>query len=335
MQNNESKRFNYAGNVQSITLNPGKYKLECYGAGGGNDSSAGGYGGYTTGIYTIKKTTTLYIVVGGAGGSACRSTGGGYNGGGNAGTSGTSGGGGGSTHIATFNRGLLANYASYREELLIVAAGGGGGGHSGPGHGGGLNGGIGGSYNYPTQTTGYAFGQGEHKSGDGGGGGSGFYGGYAGNGDNCGSGGSSYYNTQLLESYNTITGGGSANTQHGYAIITCIYEGYKINCYNCDTTDKTSYLTSSVEQNISITIPKTITKNGSIYYFNKFKCSPDTISIEPIDKYNYRLIIPANADYDIEINAIFDLAMRTNSDIYKNVHENVIDMEILDTLKGE
>ena len=36
-----------------------------------------------------------------------------------------------------------------------------------------------------------------------------------------------------------------------------------------------------------------------------------------------------------KVEGIFDQTMRTNSDIYKNVHENVIDMEILDALKGE
>ena len=30
----ESKRFDYTGNIQTIVLEPGKYKLECYGAQG-------------------------------------------------------------------------------------------------------------------------------------------------------------------------------------------------------------------------------------------------------------------------------------------------------------
>ena len=29
----ESKQFNYTGNVQQITLTPGIYQFECYGAG--------------------------------------------------------------------------------------------------------------------------------------------------------------------------------------------------------------------------------------------------------------------------------------------------------------
>lgn len=36
-----------------------------------------------------------------------------------------------------------------------------------------------------------------------------------------------------------------------------------------------------------------------------------------------------------KVEAIFNPTMRTNSNMYKNVHENVIDMEILDALKGE
>lgn len=81
--------------------------------------------------------------------------------------------GGGATHIAiTNNRGVLANYNSYRSEILIVA-GGGGGGYSGVdygkrggrgGTGGGSSGGNGYSYEYSanyakpgTQTSGYKF----------------------------------------------------------------------------------------------------------------------------------------------------------------------------------
>ncbi len=36
-----------------------------------------------------------------------------------------------------------------------------------------------------------------------------------------------------------------------------------------------------------------------------------------------------------KVETMFGPTMRTNSNMYKNVHENVIDMEILDTLKGE
>jgi hypothetical protein len=85
MQIGETKTFNYTGNVQSISLMPGQYKLECWGAGGGNDSQRGGYGGYSYGHIDINQQQTLYICVGGAGASAASGRGGGYNGGGNAG----------------------------------------------------------------------------------------------------------------------------------------------------------------------------------------------------------------------------------------------------------
>ena len=122
----------------------------------------------------------------------------------------------------------------------------------------------------------------------------------------------------------------NGNNSNGYARITIL--GYSINTNNC-MPEHEEYFPSLEDQYINITIPKTLIKDGLIYYFNKFKYSPDTISIVSVDKYHYQLIIPANADYDIEINAIFDLAMRINSDIYKNVHENIIDLEILEFLK--
>ena len=70
----------------------------------------------------------MYIYVGGRG----QYNQGGYNGGGNGGTydSGTGeyrGSGGGATHMATTEKGVLANYNSYRSDVLIVAGGGGGG----------------------------------------------------------------------------------------------------------------------------------------------------------------------------------------------------------------
>jgi hypothetical protein len=51
------------------------------------------------------------------------------------------------------------------------------------------------------------------------------------------------------------------------------------------------------------------------------------------DTKDITLLSKLSKKYKVE--AIFNLTMRTNSNIYKNVHENVIDMEILDALKGE
>lgn len=169
---------------------------------------------------------------------------GGYNGGGKGG--GTisdlyvpAAGGGGATHIAiSNNRGVLVNYVNNKSEILIVAGGGGGASfwYNCTGYGGGLSG----EAAYPknnttyaipgTQTTGYAFGQGQDgikghggsgcQEGTGGGGG-GWYGGGA--------------YTETISLYNDCGGaggsgyiGGVSNGQttagvqegHGYAKIT-------------------------------------------------------------------------------------------------------------------
>lgn len=80
--------FDYTGSAQSITLPPGTYKLQCWGAQGGSYSSYyGGAGGYSVGTLTLTdKSTTLYLYVGGqpATNSSRRVvTSGGFNGGGN------------------------------------------------------------------------------------------------------------------------------------------------------------------------------------------------------------------------------------------------------------
>ena len=81
--------FNYAytGNVQEVTLPPGRYKLQCWGAQGGNSysySGTGSKGGYSEGEITLTEVTTLYIFVGGKGGNGSSTSlvNGGWNGGG-------------------------------------------------------------------------------------------------------------------------------------------------------------------------------------------------------------------------------------------------------------
>ncbi|HBG1718751.1 glycine rich domain-containing protein [Clostridioides difficile] len=62
--------FDYTGAEQSVTLKPGKYKLECWGAcGGSRASSPPGQvkGGYTCGELVLKKQTVLYAYVGQSG----------------------------------------------------------------------------------------------------------------------------------------------------------------------------------------------------------------------------------------------------------------------------
>ena len=81
--------FNYAytGTVQEVTLPPGRYKLQCWGAQGGNSysySGTGSKGGYSEGEITLTEVTTLYIFVGGKGGNGSSTSlvNGGWNGGG-------------------------------------------------------------------------------------------------------------------------------------------------------------------------------------------------------------------------------------------------------------
>lgn len=181
---NDYKEFDYTGNVQSIELLPGKYKLEVWGAEGGgsrlsgnSSSGLGGYGGYSTGILRLNYKTTLFVYVGGYGKSSNSGIAyGGWNGGGNgyASSSGEPGnGGGGGTDIRT---------SSSLYSRIIVAGGGGGGGEDEGdtyGHGGDT---TGTSNYYPgTQTSagsggGFGYG-GSTGNGDGGGGGGGWYGG--------------------------------------------------------------------------------------------------------------------------------------------------------------
>lgn len=136
--------FNYTGTIQEVTLPPGKYKLQCWGAQGGNSSSysgVGSKGGYSEGVLTLTEVTTLYIFVGGQGGASGN---GGWNcGGGSTGSSSYNSGntygrsypacGGGATDIATVTSDMA--YSSKRNNrnaasLLsrcIVAGGGAGG----------------------------------------------------------------------------------------------------------------------------------------------------------------------------------------------------------------
>lgn len=136
--------FDYTGSVQTTTLTPGRYKLECWGAQGGNSNQSngtygnGGKGGYSTGILNVSTNTTIYITVGGQGqnGIFNTRTAGGFNGGGDGyGTnnSGVGGGGGGASDISLMSP--VFSHSSYfinnirdTNSLLsrIIVAGGGG-----------------------------------------------------------------------------------------------------------------------------------------------------------------------------------------------------------------
>lgn len=109
--------FDYTGSVQTATLTPGTYTIECWGGQGGTYSGyIGGYGGYSKGTITLTKTTTVYVSVGGAGSSS--STAAGFNGGGTGISSGR--GGGGATDVRIGQNSLYSR--------VIVAGGGGGAG---------------------------------------------------------------------------------------------------------------------------------------------------------------------------------------------------------------
>ena len=115
--NGSVMNFDYTGSVQTATLTPGTYTIECWGAQGGTYSGCiGGYGGYSKGTITLTKTTTVYISVGGAGSSS--STAAGFNGGGTGISSGR--GGGGATDVRIGQNSLYSR--------VIVAGGGGGAG---------------------------------------------------------------------------------------------------------------------------------------------------------------------------------------------------------------
>lgn len=128
--------FSYTGNVQTKTLSPGKYLLECWGAQGngrditGNSNSGiGCKGGYSRGIVELEEETKIYVYVGGQGSytfSVGSCTQGSFNGGGNACCDadhdpGHSGGGGTDIRFVTDSL----------NSRIIVAGGGGGGGEDG------------------------------------------------------------------------------------------------------------------------------------------------------------------------------------------------------------
>lgn len=238
MKSGDTKTFSYTGGMQQVTLAPGTYKLECYGAQGGG---TGGAGGYSAGTLTLTSTTTLYIGVGGQNAT--------FNGGG----FGFDYSGGGATHIATAT-GQLSALSSNASAVLLVAGGGGAGGPTSGGAGGGANaagatgqrlfGGPGGGGTLSSGgaagssgggcTSAGSFGQGgisscnlgRHGNSECGGGG-GYYGGGGGghdcygcddNDDSGGGGGSGYASSTL----SSVTGSSGTNYGNGKAVITAV-----------------------------------------------------------------------------------------------------------------
>lgn len=79
--------YSYTGSAQSVTLPPGTYQFQCWGAQGGTSMAnstyniptyRGGYGGYSVGQLTVASAIGVKVNVGGQGGQ----TSGGFNGGG-------------------------------------------------------------------------------------------------------------------------------------------------------------------------------------------------------------------------------------------------------------
>ena len=252
-----ARLFSFKSSTESFTVPvDGTYTLECWGAGENQ-------GGKSRGDYQAQKDQVLYICVGGKGtlGDRDQIGIGGYNGGGNGGTAVINDkgqplkrgdGGCGATHICLEDGVLSKLEAAYNQNLLLMVAGGQGGAQypkgSGP-FGGGIEGGkpinkAGKTFDAATQSTGYAFGQGQtgrngikgtQNGGEGnGGGGGGLYGGYSpqapGSKTNSpGGGGSGYVNKKLLVNSETIAGNQSflspsgvsetGHAGHGAALI--------------------------------------------------------------------------------------------------------------------
>lgn len=247
-------KFNYKAEGQSVTLPPGKYKLECWGASGGviaDLTSLRNKGGYASGELTLKREKTLYIYTGQYGGDTginsilCS-----FNGGG----SGSIVHGGGATDIRLVGSGSTWNYSPGYYSRIIVAGGAGGIviGYS-DGNGGGEKGdnGNGRNNSFSPGATQYDAGRGNSSSSDGNfglasgfsnqtvGGGGGWFGGASGSKTssiaiNAG-GGSGYVLTK--DSYRpkqytptseywmenpVLTTGGNDNGDYGYAQITLL-----------------------------------------------------------------------------------------------------------------
>lgn len=117
--------FGFTGNVQSVTLEPGSYKLEVWGAEGGkysNRTNTPGKGGYSVGVLSLASKTKLFVHVG----QSPTSETGGWNGGGNGRNS--SVGGGGATDISLYGSEGSSdwNNSNHLYSRIIVAGGGGG-----------------------------------------------------------------------------------------------------------------------------------------------------------------------------------------------------------------
>lgn len=282
----ETTRYPYTGQSQTVTLDPGLYRLRCWGAQGGSYSNTyqGGAGGYSEGIIRLEESTTLYLYAGGQSSTFTGSTvsNAGFNGAGKGdytyynGTYTYAQGGGGGTDIRIGSDSLYAR--------VIVAGGGAGASNSYNAlttrYGGGLKGGAYDSTYQATQTSGNAFGIGQNgysantyrytSAGSGGG----WYG------------GKSHQSQSDSTNYSSYTSGGS-----GYVYTEETASNYPSGCL----LNSSYYLSDAktIAGNMSIPDPNDLSQtttgrigNGYII-ISKVKESTgeyvDEITLEPID----------------------------------------------------
>lgn len=121
------KIFKYTGKAEEISLAPGRYQIEAWGASGGgyetDSTTTGGAGSYVKGVFDITKQTMLYVYVGGKGTeySDDNENNGGYNGGGNS----YNGYGGGGASDVRIIKGEYNDTVSLLSRILVAAGGGG------------------------------------------------------------------------------------------------------------------------------------------------------------------------------------------------------------------
>jgi hypothetical protein len=207
--------FIYSGNSEKVTLDPGTYLFECWGAQGYiyNSGNIGGKGSYTKGTISLKTTKTFYVFVGqfGRGSIADYS----FNGGG-----GGQMGGGGSSDIRLVN-GTWDNFESLKSRIIVAAGGSGPDSYVHGAPGGCLVGLDVGYGKGGTQTAG-GFGLYNGSFGKGG-----FYPRTDGNG--CGGGGGGYYGGGSSTNAIDYPGGGGSSFISGYPGCNAVKEESTLN----------------------------------------------------------------------------------------------------------
>ena len=119
--------FNYTCYEQQITLKPGKWFFECWGASGGSSTGIGGKGAYASAVFVLNSIELFYLYVGEEGKvGALRKS---FNGGGKDtkdynDRQAASGGGGTDVRLKSVD-GNWSNYESLKSRVLIAGGGGG------------------------------------------------------------------------------------------------------------------------------------------------------------------------------------------------------------------